>query len=174
MTIRTILVCVSTAAVALFAAAACEINNCEEGASCDDWRGSDSRRAECTNYCARLSVCGAAQGRDFDECIDACQDRYERLPEETHRLCACADASSCGDVTEGRCSQPSGSGGTCNSCGSGGSPTGNGGSSNGSGGSPATGGVGSGTGGDSPGPVCQAACDCPASQNCVAGLCVAL
>ena len=162
MTIRTILVCLSAAVSTLFAAAACEIHNCEEGALCnEDWKDPDAHRAECTMYCGRLSVCGAAQARNFDDCLDACQERYQRLPEETRYLCACAERSSCGDVTEGRCSEPSGSGGSCNSCGNGGAPSGNGGAS------PAM-------GGETSGATCEAACDCPATQNCVAGHCVPL
>ncbi|MGC4094019.1 MAG: hypothetical protein QM756_40140 [Polyangiaceae bacterium] len=194
MTIRTLWVSLMLACGGLLAAAGCEIHNCEEGSTCgDDVDDSDSRTRECTSYCGRLSVCGAAQALDFGRCIDSCRDRYSRLPEETHKLCACAESSSCADVTEGRCSDPSGSGGSCNACGSGGTP-GNGGaqtyggsaaggasnasggaSSSGTGGSVSsgTGGGSNETGGASTG-SCQAACDCPANYNCVSGHCVAI
>ncbi|MFZ5893712.1 MAG: hypothetical protein ACOY0T_21805 [Myxococcota bacterium] len=189
MTIRTIVVSLSAVVATLFAASACEIHNCEHGATCneDDWEDDDHQHAECTSYCGRLSVCGAEQAGDFGKCVDSCRERYKRLPEETHRLCACAEASSCNDVIEGRCSQPQGSGGNCNSCGSGGNTnanggapvagtnsgnggTTNGGSNSGSGG--ATGGTNNGSGGNL-GTPCNAACDCPVDYSCVSGYCVA-
>lgn len=198
MTIRTLLVSLSAATVALLTSVACEIHTCEEGATCreDDWDDDDHARAECTTYCGRLSVCGAKQARDFEACVDSCRDRYERLPEETHRLCSCAPVSSCGDVIEGRCTPPGndGSGGTCNACNSGGAPNGNpngggaatdatsasGGSTAGLGGTgaaPSSGGTGAapssagnGTAGE-PGMSCVASCDCPSGQSCVSGYC---
>ena len=182
MRIRTVFVSLSAAIVAMFATVACEIHTCEEGATCHDgeW-GGDQVHSECTSYCGRLSVCGAEQAHDFDKCVDSCQDRYERLPDETHRLCACAPASSCADVIEGRCSPPNpnggGSGGSCTSCSSGGSPNGSpnggapaGGASYASGGSSSPSG-GSASGGE-PGVSCQASCDCPSGQSCVSGHCV--
>jgi hypothetical protein len=178
MTIRTILVCLSAAAFTLFAAAACEIHNCEEGAWCndDEPHGDEpqTQHSECTSYCWRLSVCGAPQGRDLDGCVDSCLARYKRLPSETHRLCACAPESTCSDVTEGRCTDPNaGYGGS--PAGVGGSPAGLGGSPSGNGGSPpASGGSSPGTGGETSGIECRVACDCPADQNCVNGYCAPL
>ena len=194
MTIRMLIVSLSATFVAISAALGCEIHTCEDGATCTDkdW-GNDDRHVQCTTYCGRLSTCGAPQAEDFDDCVDACKTRFERLPEETHRLCECAPRSSCGDVIEGRCSpQPGGSGGSCNACATGGASSGNpsggsapGGSANASGGdgnpsggstvggaSSGSGGASSGTGGDT-GTSCQAACDCPVDQACVSGHCVA-
>lgn len=191
MRIRTVFVSLSAAIVAMFATVACEIHTCEEGATCHeigDWDG-DQIHSECTSYCGRLSVCGAEQADDFDKCVDACQDRYKRLPDETHRLCACAPASSCSDVVEGRCSPPNqnggGSGGSCNYCSSGGSPNGypnggapaggasyaSGGSGTGLGGASAGGSAGNGSAGETSS-SCQASCDCPSGQSCVSGHCV--
>ena len=131
--------------------AGCNIENCERGAYCGERADKDyedenaDEHEQCLHYCERLSVCGAPQARDFDECVEACEDRFDELPEETAELCACTPRSRCEDVIDGRCSDggsggQSGSGGTS----SGGSPSqggayATGGSSN-NGGSPETGG----------------------------------
>ena len=91
----------------------CEISNCEKGAFCgdgNDGAASSDEHEQCVGYCARVSVCGGAQADDFDDCVDACEERFEVLPEMTAELCKCAESSSCEDVREGRCSDP-GSGG---------------------------------------------------------------
>lgn len=138
--------------------AGCNIENCEKGAFCGDgsstggdWDNNGEEHAQCLDYCDRLSVCGAPQAKDFDECVTACEDRFDRLPEEMGELCSCTPRSRCEDVVEGRCTPGSGgqggSGGTSatgGSPGNGGNPS-TGGSSN-NGGSPETGGSSS-TGG---------------------------
>jgi hypothetical protein len=152
----------------------CEIHSCEEGAVCSDTGHGDApdfdERELCIQYCARVSVCGGPQADDIDECIDACEDRFDFLPEETRELCECAPRSSCEDVNDGRCSDPgaggsggrggSSAGGSANHGGTtstGGSSTQGGSSSGGSsaGGAPSTGGASAGgapsTGGSSSG-----------------------
>lgn len=76
----------------------------------------------CTEYCDRLSVCGASQARDLTSCIAACKDRFARLPQQTAELCACIPQSRCEDAVEGRCSpDTSGTGGSATG-GGGGAP----------------------------------------------------
>src|SRR5690606_6566884 len=125
MTVRAAVVCLA-AFVALGVGSGCEIHSCEEGAIChDEGRSRDGKKIEkmCVEYCGRLSICGAPQAEDFDDCVEACLDRFEYLPEQTRKLCECAEWSSCKDVTEGRCSdEPSGgrgSGGANGTAGSG-------------------------------------------------------
>lgn len=142
------------AGVCLVTAAGCEITTCEEGAVCTDEDGTQRSEQEssCVLYCGRLSVCGASQAEDFDDCVEACQERFERLPEQTAELCECAPWSRCEDVLEGRCSEgppPGGGGGNgggsggTNGCGAPGGCS--------SGGGPSSGGAGVGTGGSAPG-----------------------
>ncbi len=130
--------------------AGCNIENCEKGAYCGDgskstgWDKDSDERDQCMHYCERLSICGAPQARDFDECVNTCEDRFERLPEETAELCACTPRSRCEDVIDGRCTPSDGHGGSGGTSATGGSPgqggaTSTGGSSN-NGGSPETGG----------------------------------
>ena len=133
----------------------CNIETCETGAHCmdgqkgdDDDDDGESEHDQCLALCERMSVCGAPQARDLDDCIDACEDRFEVLPAQTAELCECIPRSRCEDVIDGRCTDPGsgGSGGTGGSHATGGS--GHGGTTGGSdaGGSPTTGGS-SGTGG---------------------------
>jgi hypothetical protein len=185
----------------------CNITTCEEGADCDgkdhdgDSDDNDDEHEQCVSYCGRLSVCGAPQARDFEACVEACEERFEVLPERTAELCACAEQSRCEDVIDGRCTEP-GTGGQGGSGGSsyggstsqGGAP-GNGGSSSGgspsnggsnssggsytNGGSNSSGGSSSGTGGsdaggaggEDPGIACTCSCQCPSGQSCVSGYC---
>jgi hypothetical protein len=137
----------SGATVVWFALAVggCTIETCEQGAVCD--KGDDSpdlpelggesnvsshdATEQCLGYCDRLSVCGAPQAENFDACVSACKVRFENVPEQTARLCACIPRSRCDDVVEGRCSDDSGTGGTSGSTGAGGSPNSGGSSSTG-------------------------------------------
>jgi hypothetical protein len=181
----------------------CTITTCEEGADCDgnDHGGrddDDDEHEQCVSYCGRLSVCGAPQARDFDDCVEACEDRLEALPERTAELCACAERSRCEDVIDGRCTEP-GSGGQGGSGGSsyggstsqggapgkggtssggapsnGGSSSGGwttGGTSSGTGGSSEGGSDAGGAGGEDPGFACTCSCQCPSGQSCVSGYC---
>jgi hypothetical protein len=175
------------AAVGLIMGVGCNISTCEEGSDCDgDWDKDHENVAEetekCTVYCGRVSVCGGHQAGDFDGCVSSCEKRFEALPDETARICACAEWSSCSDVNEGRCSEePSGSGGSA-SC-PGGCNTGSGGSSSSagssSGGTASSGGAasgGSGAGGEAganPGIPCTGDCDCAGGTICIAGYCTA-
>jgi hypothetical protein len=122
------------------AVSGCEIENCERGAHCGDGEEhdgvDDDEREQCENYCVRVSICGGPGADDLDECIEACEVRFDILPKQTAELCACAEWSSCEDVNNGRCSDP-GTGGSGGSS-TGGSSTG--GSSN-QGGSTASGGT---------------------------------
>jgi hypothetical protein len=130
--------------------AGCNIENCEKGAFCGDgsragdWDDGGDEHEQCVHYCERLSICGAPQARDFDECVESCEDRFDRLPEQTAELCACTPRSRCEDVIDGRCTPTGGQGGTGGTSATGGSPSyggasTTGGSSN-NGGSPETGG----------------------------------
>lgn len=156
--------------VLLAAGSGCEISHCERGAVCSDFNEDDEAaagerdpRALCTAYCDRLDVCGGPQAEDFDDCVDACEKRFERTPERTRELCECAEWSRCADVVEGRCTDPApGSGGTSSHGGpSAGSP--GAGASAPSGGSSARAGSGSGastatdpgTGGTGEPPTCS-------------------
>jgi len=171
---------ISIAALVTFAAlaggAGCNISHCEGGADCspdgsdEKGQGDVDRGQICSEYCARVSICGGSQAHDFSGCVEACEARFEVLPEETERLCACAAWSSCGDVIEGRCSEdPQGGGGTTASggtTGSGGAPS--------SGGGSGAGGTGSGgEAGSSTGTPCSGDCDCAAGTSCVDGYCIA-
>jgi hypothetical protein len=182
----------------------CRIQTCEHGATCHD--DDDELEPEeetphhsCVNYCVRVSVCGGSQADDFDACVKSCERRFEVLPEPTRALCECAETSRCSDVVEGRCSQPTGTGGSSSAGGSpstggssssGGSGTASGGTismqggnASATGGAPSTGGSPMGTGGASGGSEggtagegaggapCSAACDCNANQSCVSGHC---
>lgn len=95
----------------------CSIENCEKGAHCTDGFGDDddddgdSEHEQCLELCERMSVCGAPQAKDFDDCVDACEARFQVLPEQTAELCECIPRSRCEDVIDGRCTEP-GSGGT--------------------------------------------------------------
>ncbi len=134
-----------TAFALLSALSACEIHTCEHGSTCTDWKPSDEEHQACNAYCVRLSVCGAPQAQDLNECVNACLDRFEVSPTETRNLCECASTSVCGDVIEGRCSAsstppPSTSGGSCSICSSGGA-TGSGGVTGSGGALPSTGGA---------------------------------
>jgi hypothetical protein len=96
-----------------------------------------------------MSVCGAPQATDFQDCIDACEARFELLPQQTARLCECIPRSRCEDVIDGRCTDPGsgGSSGTGGSQSTGGSPSYGGSQASGgsdAGGSPGTGGTGAG------------------------------
>jgi hypothetical protein len=130
--------------------AGCNIENCEKGAYCGEGiskgreRDNDDEHEQCLHYCERLSVCGAPQARDFDDCVDACEERFDELPEETADLCACIPRSRCEDVIDGRCTGSGGHGGSGGTSATGGSPGqggyATGGTSN-NGGSPETGGT---------------------------------
>jgi hypothetical protein len=135
----------------------CNIENCEKGAHCMDGFDDDdddddgaSEHEQCLALCERMSICGAPQARDFEKCVDACEDRFEVLPQQTAELCACIPRSRCEDVIDGRCTAPGsgGAGGTGGSQANGGSGHGGTYTTGGSdaGGSPTTGGS-PGTGG---------------------------
>jgi len=175
--------------LAFFAAAGCEIRNCEHVANCEDpgseKRGGRDEHVQCVAYCGRINVCGGPRADDFDGCVSACEERFRALPEETAALCSCATYSMCSDVNEGRCSaappDPSGGAGGVSS-GSGGDSSSAGGitSAGGgysTGGTPSTGGTSSGTGAAGTvvdagaGTPCAHDCDCPAYETCISGVC---
>lgn len=186
MSIRVSIVSVAVVC-ALFSSSGCNIENCEEGAVCNE---DDSKHAgddkQCAVYCARVTICDP-HAVEFSDCVDTCESGFETDPEITAQLCACAEWSSCEDITSGHCSaKPNGSGGN----GSGGSNTGgqsSGGTSAGgtnaggtsAGGTSAGGASGSGSGGSSTGgsgatdagTACAHDCDCPALEECVGGYC---
>lgn len=130
MSIRTTIVSLA-GFVLLAAGSGCEISHCEQGAVCTD-EDEDDRgdqhgidpRVLCIAYCDRLDVCGAPQADDFDECVESCEERFDRSPERTLALCECAESSRCADVIEGRCTSKGtgtagkGSGGRSNEGGS--------------------------------------------------------
>jgi hypothetical protein len=172
--------------LAFFAGAGCEINHCETGANCEDEdkRGVGDERSQCVAYCGRISVCGGPRADNLEGCIDACEQRFRALPEETAALCACAPRSACSDVNEGRCSEGSpgsgaGAGGSGVASGAGGTASGAGGGYS-AGGNSSTGGASAGTGssggasvdaGHGSGTPCVRDCDCPANETCIAGFC---
>ncbi len=129
----------------------CTIETCEEGADCTDGGGagpwdppSNHDETElCLGYCNRLNVCGAPQAADFDACVAACEKRFEKLPDETEKLCTCMVDSLCEDAVQGRCTPKTPGDGT------GGSHSAGGGSS--TGGTQSTGGTHSTGGSSSPG-----------------------
>ncbi|HMJ15790.1 MAG TPA: hypothetical protein VK524_30450 [Polyangiaceae bacterium] len=176
MSIRVIVVAALTGFFAF--GSGCDNTHCEEGAVCLDGEETESLRGrECLMYCARLGTCGAAQADDFDQCTKDCEKSFQKAPQATARLCACAEWSACEDVVEGRCSSPSsGTGGAPN--GTGGAPNGTGGGctrgctagASGAGGSPTDAGV-SGSSGDAA-RSCTRDCDCPLSDLCRGGYCI--
>jgi hypothetical protein len=99
----------------LLASSGCDIETCEEGASCAFSETGDAPKApdaddheQCLRYCVRVSVCGGSQADDIDECVEECETRFDVARTETAELCACAEWSSCEDVREGRCSDGGG------------------------------------------------------------------
>jgi len=175
--------------LALFSGSGCNNTNCEDGAYCVDGERTDKRPGrECVMLCGRLALCDAPQAQDFNACVADCDGRFESDPEQTAMLCACAEWSSCEDITRNRCSEPPpGSGGSSGSANSSGAAGASG--SDGSAGASASGGTGAGgsggtgttgtggtgaagTGGAAP-IACGRDCDCPLPDVCVGGYCVA-
>jgi hypothetical protein len=146
---------------ALFTGSGCNIEHCEEGSTCkgdDDDSWNEGGGKECTMFCARLTLCGEV-GSGFQACVDECEASFQSDPQGQATLCACAEWSSCEDLSERKCSPK---------------PSGSGGSGGGSGGNAAGGASGSGGGAGSagsPGTPCAHDCDCPANEYCVGGLC---
>jgi hypothetical protein len=189
--------------LALLSGAGCNNTKCEQGAYCVDGEGEPKRPArECLMLCGQLALCDAPQAEDFNACVTDCDARFESEPEETAKLCACAEWSSCEDITKNRCSDrpphasggasgtgaggSSGtSGGTAGAVGTGGAgaagSAGTGAAGTGGTGAAGTGGTGAagtggtgaaGTGGS--GPIsCGRDCDCPLPDVCVNGYCAA-
>ncbi len=166
------------------AASACNIENHESFGSDDE--------GLCVSYCARLSACGAKQADDIEDCIDACEDRFDHAYDYQRELCACSEWSSCEDLEDGRCSSEhpepvpvpvggsSSAGGSTSSGGAGSStggstaPTGScgDGGASGSGGAAAGGGGVGGEAPDLPPPTpCVRDCDCLITEWCVDGYC---
>ena len=186
--------------LALLSGSGCNNTNCEQGAYCGDGEPQLKRPGgrECLMLCGQLALCDAPQARDFNACVADCEVRFESEPEETAMLCACAEWSSCEDITKNRCSdRPHGTGGSSGSGASGGSSgagatsggasgaSGSAGTAGaaGSGGTGAAGSGGTGTAGSGgsgaagtggSGPItCGRDCDCPLPDVCVGGYCVA-
>jgi hypothetical protein len=159
--------------LALFSGTGCNNTNCEQGAYCVDGEPAPKRDGgrECLMLCGQLALCGAPQAEDFNACVADCDARFESDPEETAMLCACAEWSSCEDITNNRCSdRPHGSGGSGSGGASGASGSGASGGTAGAVGSAGTGAAG--TGGTGP-ITCGRDCDCPLPDVCVGGYCVA-
>jgi hypothetical protein len=191
--------------LALFSGTGCNNTNCEQGAYCVDDEPPLKRPGgrECLMLCGQLALCAAPQADDFNACVADCDARFESEPEETAMLCACAEWSSCEDITRNRCSdRPHGSGGSGSGGASGASGSGASGGTAGAVGSAGTGAAGTGgtgaagsggtgaagTGGTGAagsggtgaagtggtGPItCGRDCDCPLPDVCVGGYCVA-
>ena len=137
----------------------CTIETCEEGADCTDGGGAgpweqpknDHETELCLGYCNRLNVCGAPQAADFDGCVAACEKRFEKLPDETEKLCSCMVDSLCEDAVEGRCTPKTPGDGTGGSHSAGGGSSTGGTHSTGGASSPGSGGTSTATGGSSDG-----------------------
>jgi hypothetical protein len=84
--------------------AACNIENCEEGAYCDDDDDDDARGSACHEACGRLATCGRIDASDRRACMEACLDSiwYE---EETQDYCECIEHTSCTDLARS-CGRP--------------------------------------------------------------------
>ncbi len=169
--------------LALFSGSGCNNTNCQDGAYCGDGkRAPEHAGRECLMLCGRLALCDAPEAQDFNACVADCDARFESEPEQTAMLCACAEWSSCEDLSRKRCSQPPGSGGSAGVGGASGSG-GTGAAGSGGTGAAGSGGTGAaGSGGSSAGTVgsggsgpiaCGRDCDCPLPDVCVGGYCVA-
>jgi hypothetical protein len=86
--------------------AACNIENCEEGAYCEDHDDDDDDPAEraCHAACGRLATCGRIDASDRGACMEACLDSIW-YGEETQDYCECVEATSCTDLPRS-CGRP--------------------------------------------------------------------
>jgi len=179
MSISIRIVGASLCALFLFSGAACNNTHCEEGAYCMDGKPRpDHAGRECLLLCGKLSACGAAEAADFDGCVADCEQRFESEPQTTAVLCACAEWSSCEDLSNRRCSDLPGPGnggaaGAGGNGGAGGSTAGGSGGAGGTGGTAGSGGSSAGTAGTGSLLPCGRDCDCPLPDVCVDGVCVA-
>jgi hypothetical protein len=86
--------------------AACNIENCEEGAYCEDHDDDDDdpQESACHTACGRLATCGQIDASDRRACMEACLDSIW-YGEETQDYCECVEDTSCADLPR-RCGQP--------------------------------------------------------------------
>lgn len=84
--------------------AACNIENCEEGAYCEDHDDDDAQDSACHATCGKLAACGRIDATDRRACMDACLESIW-YGEETQDYCECVEDTSCGDLAR-RCGRP--------------------------------------------------------------------